>query len=84
MTTRRHKDLGVKVKEVKIPQLMKENKEKLKSWGLGGLFSVDWSQSHEDLVKELSGHSEQGVTLPKKYEYRGKPEAWTSEVWREV
>ncbi|KAL2622689.1 hypothetical protein R1flu_002894 [Riccia fluitans] len=54
---------------------------KLESWGLGGLFSVDWSQSHEDLVRELS---EQGVSLSKKYKYRGKPEAWTFEVWREV
>ncbi|KAL2650120.1 hypothetical protein R1flu_018248 [Riccia fluitans] len=45
--------------------------------------SPDWSQAHEDLVKELSGHSEQKVAF-RKYEYRGKPEAWTSEVWREV
>ncbi|KAL2645333.1 hypothetical protein R1flu_012920 [Riccia fluitans] len=37
----------------------------------------------EELVRELSGHSEQKVTLPK-YEYHRKPAAWTSEVWREV
>ncbi|KAL2650260.1 hypothetical protein R1flu_018388 [Riccia fluitans] len=80
----RRKDLGIKVKEVKIPQLTKENKEKLEAWGLGGLFSADWSQRHEDLMRELSGHSKQGVTLPKKYKYHEKPEAWTSEVWREV
>ncbi|KAL2610422.1 hypothetical protein R1flu_028995 [Riccia fluitans] len=83
MTICSHKDLKVKVKEVKIPHFKKENKMKLQAWGLGGLFSSDWSQSHEELVRELSGHSEQKVTLPK-YEYRGKPEAWTSKVWREV
>ncbi|KAL2645433.1 hypothetical protein R1flu_013020 [Riccia fluitans] len=77
------KDLKVKMKEVKIHYLMKENKEKLEEWGLEGLFSADWSQSHEELMRELFGHSEQKVTLSK-YEYRGKPEAWTSEVWREV
>ncbi|KAL2635119.1 hypothetical protein R1flu_006598 [Riccia fluitans] len=38
---------------------------------------------HEDLVKELSGHSDQKAAFPK-YEYHGKPEAWTSELWREV
>ncbi|KAL2610832.1 hypothetical protein R1flu_022524 [Riccia fluitans] len=55
----------------------------LEAWGLDGLFAADWSQAHEDLVRELSGHSDQKVTFPK-YEYREKPEAWTSEVWREV
>ncbi|KAL2644167.1 hypothetical protein R1flu_011754 [Riccia fluitans] len=35
-------------------------------------------------VRELSGHLEQGVSLPKKYKYYGKLGAWTSEVWREV
>ncbi|KAL2611640.1 hypothetical protein R1flu_023332 [Riccia fluitans] len=77
------KDLKVKVKEVKIPHLTKENKTKLKARGLGGLISADWSQTHKELVKKLFGHSEKKVTLSK-YEYRGKPEAWTSEVWREV
>ncbi|KAL2624467.1 hypothetical protein R1flu_008712 [Riccia fluitans] len=81
MITRSHKDLRIKMKEVKIPHLTKENKTNLEKWGLGGLFSADWSQSHEDLVRELS---ESGVTLPKRYEYHGKPEAWTSKVWREV
>ncbi|KAL2612045.1 hypothetical protein R1flu_023737 [Riccia fluitans] len=33
--------------------------------------------------KKLSGHSNQKVAFSK-YEYRGKPEAWTSDVWREV
>ncbi|KAL2652784.1 hypothetical protein R1flu_020912 [Riccia fluitans] len=83
MTTCSQKDLKIKVKEVKIPHLTKENKRKLEAWGLGGLFSADWGQTHEELMRELSGHSEQKVTLPK-YEYCGKPEAWTSEVWREV
>ncbi|KAL2632636.1 hypothetical protein R1flu_004115 [Riccia fluitans] len=49
-------------------------------WGVGGLFAVDWSGTY-NLVEEL-------VTKPKaagpKFEYRGKPEEWTSEVWKEV
>ncbi|KAL2633462.1 hypothetical protein R1flu_004941 [Riccia fluitans] len=81
MATRSCKDLKVKAKEVKISHLT--NKNKLEAWGLGGLFAADWSQPHAELVKELSGHSDQKVAFPK-YEYRGKPEAWTSEVWREV
>ncbi|KAL2610085.1 hypothetical protein R1flu_028658 [Riccia fluitans] len=83
MTTCSRKDLKVKVKEVKIPHLMKENKTKLEVWDLAGLFSADWSQSHEELMKELSGHSEQKVTIPK-HKYHGKLKAWTSKVWREV
>ncbi|KAL2635833.1 hypothetical protein R1flu_007312 [Riccia fluitans] len=83
MATCSRKDLKVKVKEVKIPHLTNKNKKKLEAWDLGGLFVADWSQAHEELMKELSGHSEQKVTLPK-YEYCGKPEAWTSAVWREV
>ncbi|KAL2649171.1 hypothetical protein R1flu_017299 [Riccia fluitans] len=63
---------------------MKENKLKLESWSLGGLFSIDKSQSHKDLASELLGHLEQGVSLSKKYKYQGKLEAWTSEIWREV
>ncbi|KAL2620577.1 hypothetical protein R1flu_000782 [Riccia fluitans] len=53
MTTRNRMDLKVKVKEVKIPQLTKENKMKLETWGLGRLFSADWSQSHENLLAIL-------------------------------
>ncbi|KAL2649385.1 hypothetical protein R1flu_017513 [Riccia fluitans] len=53
----------------------------METWGLGGLFAVDWSSTYDNLVEEL-------VTKPKatrpKFEYRGKPEEWTSEVWREV
>ncbi|KAL2642345.1 hypothetical protein R1flu_009932 [Riccia fluitans] len=55
----------------------------METWDLGGLFVADWSQAHEDLVKELSGHSDQKVAFPK-YKYCGKSEEWTSEVWREV
>ncbi|KAL2644363.1 hypothetical protein R1flu_011950 [Riccia fluitans] len=62
---------------------MKENKTKLEAWGLDGLFAGDWSQTHEELVRELSDHSEQKVTLPK-YEYCGKSKGWTFKVWREV
>ncbi|KAL2629480.1 hypothetical protein R1flu_014166 [Riccia fluitans] len=35
-------------------QLVKEKKEKLESWGLGGLFSADWNQSHEGLHNQLA------------------------------
>ncbi|KAL2624423.1 hypothetical protein R1flu_008668 [Riccia fluitans] len=63
-----HKDLKVKMKEVKIPHLTNVNKKKMEMWGLGGLFAVDWNQTHEDLVEELSGHSDQKVAFPK-YEY---------------
>ncbi|KAL2631365.1 hypothetical protein R1flu_016051 [Riccia fluitans] len=53
----------------------------MESWGLGGLLSVDWSGTYDNLVEEL-------VTKRKaagpKFEYHGKPEEWTSEVWREV
>ncbi|KAL2651535.1 hypothetical protein R1flu_019663 [Riccia fluitans] len=83
MATCSRKDLKVKAKEVKIPHLMNKNKEKLEKWGLGGLFAAEWSQAQEDLVKKLSGHSDQKISFPK-YEYHGKLEAWTSEVWREV
>ncbi|KAL2634280.1 hypothetical protein R1flu_005759 [Riccia fluitans] len=83
MTTRISKDLKVKVKKVKIPHLAKENKTKLEAWDLGGLFAEEWSQTHEEIVRELSGHSKQKVTLPK-YEYCEKSEAWTSKVWRKV
>ncbi|KAL2632391.1 hypothetical protein R1flu_017077 [Riccia fluitans] len=83
MATRSCKDLKVKVKEMKIPHLTNKNKKKLETWDLGGIFAADWSQAHEELMKELSGYSEQKVILPK-YEYHGKPEAWTSKVWREV
>ncbi|KAL2613740.1 hypothetical protein R1flu_025432 [Riccia fluitans] len=59
MATRSSKDLKVKTKEVKIPHLTNENKKKLEKWGFGGLFEAEWSQAREDLVKELSGHSDQ-------------------------
>ncbi|KAL2631923.1 hypothetical protein R1flu_016609 [Riccia fluitans] len=55
----------------------------MEAWSLGGLFAVDWSQTHEDLVEELSGHSDQKVAFSE-YKYREKPGAWTSDVWREV
>ncbi|KAL2621630.1 hypothetical protein R1flu_001835 [Riccia fluitans] len=70
-----------KTKEVKIPRLTISNRKKMETWGVGGLFAVDWSGTYDNLVEEL-------VTKPKaaspKFEYHGKPEEWTSEVWREV
>ncbi|KAL2641558.1 hypothetical protein R1flu_009145 [Riccia fluitans] len=43
--------------------------------------SIDWNGTYDSLVEEL-------VTKRKaagpKFEYHGKPEEWTSEVWREV
>ncbi|KAL2636145.1 hypothetical protein R1flu_007624 [Riccia fluitans] len=72
---------SLKTKEVKIPHLTVANKKKMETWDLGGLFAVDWSRTYEDLVEELAG--QQKTAVPK-YEYRGKPGAWTSDVWREV
>ncbi|KAL2644641.1 hypothetical protein R1flu_012228 [Riccia fluitans] len=72
---------SLKTKEVKIPHLTVANRTL--TWGLGGLFSVDWNKTYEDLVEELAGHSDQKATISK-YEYQGKPGAWTSEVWRDV
>ncbi|KAL2607875.1 hypothetical protein R1flu_026448 [Riccia fluitans] len=76
-----HHSKNLKTKEVKIPHLTISNHKKMETWGLGGLFAVDWSGTYDNLVEEL-------VTKPKaagpKFEYRGKPEEWTSEVWREV
>ncbi|KAL2629062.1 hypothetical protein R1flu_013748 [Riccia fluitans] len=71
MVPRNHKDLKVKIKEVKIPHLTNENKKKMEAWGLGSLFAVEWSQTYEDLVEELAGHPDQKVADPK-YKYRGK------------
>ncbi|KAL3684963.1 hypothetical protein R1sor_002985 [Riccia sorocarpa] len=51
MATRNHKDSKVKVKEVKLLPLTKKIRTKLNVWGLGGLFSVGWSDSHEVLGK---------------------------------
>ncbi|KAL2611082.1 hypothetical protein R1flu_022774 [Riccia fluitans] len=72
---------SLKTKEVKIPHLTVANKKKMEAWGLGGLFAIDWSRTYEDLVEELVGHQKAAVP---KYEYRGKPGAWTLDVWREV
>ncbi|KAL2651950.1 hypothetical protein R1flu_020078 [Riccia fluitans] len=53
----------------------------METWGVRGLFAVDWSDTYDNLVEEL-------VTKPKtygpKFEYSGKQEEWTLEVWREV
>ncbi|KAL2623465.1 hypothetical protein R1flu_003670 [Riccia fluitans] len=72
---------NLKTKEVKIPHLTISNRKKMETWGLGGLFAVMWSGTYDNLVEEL-------VIKPKevgpKFEYCGKPEEWTSEVWREV
>ncbi|KAL2630382.1 hypothetical protein R1flu_015068 [Riccia fluitans] len=72
---------SLKTKEVKIPHLMVSNRRKMESWGLGGLFADDWSGTYDNLVEELVAKKK--ATGPK-FEYRGKPEEWTSEVWREV
>ncbi|KAL2623429.1 hypothetical protein R1flu_003634 [Riccia fluitans] len=72
---------NLKTKEVKIPHVTISNRKKMETWGLGGLFAVDWSRTYDNLVEEL-------VIKPKaavpKFEYCGKPEEWTLEVWREV
>ncbi|KAL2624327.1 hypothetical protein R1flu_008572 [Riccia fluitans] len=81
MAPRSSRDL--KTKEVKISHLTKANRKKMETWDLGGLFAVDWNKTYKDLVEELAGHSDQKEVVPK-YEYRGKPRAWTSDVSREV
>ncbi|KAL2620160.1 hypothetical protein R1flu_000365 [Riccia fluitans] len=72
---------NLKTKEVKIPHLTISNQKKMETWDLGGLFAVDWSGTHDNLVEELV--TKQKAAGPK-FEYRGKPEEGTSEVWREV
>ncbi|KAL2624253.1 hypothetical protein R1flu_008498 [Riccia fluitans] len=71
---------NLKMKEVKIPHLTVANRKKMETWGLGGLFAVDWNGTYEKLVEELADWK---VAIPK-YVYHGKPEEWTSDVWREV
>ncbi|KAL2641466.1 hypothetical protein R1flu_009053 [Riccia fluitans] len=71
---------NLKTKEVKIPHLIVANRKKMETWGLGGLFAVNWNETYENLVEELV---ERKVAIPK-YEYHRKPEEWTSDVWREV
>ncbi|KAL2609979.1 hypothetical protein R1flu_028552 [Riccia fluitans] len=72
---------NLKTKEVKIPHLTVANRNKMESWGLGGLFAVDWSGTYDNLLEELATkHKAAGP----KFEYREKPEEWTLEVWREV
>ncbi|KAL2633910.1 hypothetical protein R1flu_005389 [Riccia fluitans] len=87
---------NLKTKEVKIPHLTVSNWRKMESWDLGGLFAVDWSGTYDHLVEELVTKKKTAglclfansralfVCLVAKFEYRGKPEEWTSEVWREV
>ncbi|KAL2610021.1 hypothetical protein R1flu_028594 [Riccia fluitans] len=71
---------NLKTKEVKIPHLIVANRKKMKTWGLEGLFAVNWNRIYDNLVEELA---EQKVAMSK-YEYRGKLEGWTSDVWKEV
>ncbi|KAL2636456.1 hypothetical protein R1flu_007935 [Riccia fluitans] len=75
-----HCSRNLKTKEVKILHLTIANKKKMETWGLGGLFIVDLNGTYEKLVEELA---DKKVAVPK-CEYRGKPEEWTLEVWREV
>ncbi|KAL2612123.1 hypothetical protein R1flu_023815 [Riccia fluitans] len=41
---------NLKTKEVKIPHLTVVNQKKMESWGLGGLFVVDWSGTYDNLL----------------------------------
>ncbi|KAL2643042.1 hypothetical protein R1flu_010629 [Riccia fluitans] len=59
---------SLKTKEVKIPHLTVANRKKMETWGLGGLFAIDWSGTYEKLVEELADRK---VAVPK-CEYRGK------------
>ncbi|KAL2607870.1 hypothetical protein R1flu_026443 [Riccia fluitans] len=53
----------------------------MESWDLGGLFAVDWSGTYDNLVEELVAKKK---AAGPKFEYHGKPEEWTPEVWREI
>ncbi|KAL2621631.1 hypothetical protein R1flu_001836 [Riccia fluitans] len=75
------KSRHLKPKEVKIPHLTIANRRKMETWGLGGPFAADWSGTYDNLVEELAT-KQKAASL--KFEYRGKPEIWISEVWREV
>ncbi|KAL2602984.1 hypothetical protein R1flu_007955 [Riccia fluitans] len=76
-----HSSRNLKTKEVKISHLTVANRKKMESWGLGGLFAVDWSGTYDNLLENLATKQKAGGP---KFEYHGKPEEWTSEVWREV
>ncbi|KAL2610460.1 hypothetical protein R1flu_029033 [Riccia fluitans] len=71
---------NLQTKEVKIPHLIVANLKKMETWGLVGLFAADWNGTYDNLVEELA---ERKVFVPK-YEYRGKPEEWSADIWREV
>ncbi|KAL2643382.1 hypothetical protein R1flu_010969 [Riccia fluitans] len=45
---------NLKTKEVKIPHLTVANRKKMESWGLGGLFAIDWSGTYDNLLEELA------------------------------
>ncbi|KAL2609750.1 hypothetical protein R1flu_028323 [Riccia fluitans] len=45
---------NLKAKEVKIPHLTVANRKKMESWGLEGLFAVDWSGTYDNLLEELA------------------------------
>ncbi|KAL2629060.1 hypothetical protein R1flu_013746 [Riccia fluitans] len=62
---------NLKTKEVKISHLTVANRKKMETWGLGGLFAVDWSGTYDNLVEELATKQKAAVS---KFEYRGKPE----------
>ncbi|KAL2611391.1 hypothetical protein R1flu_023083 [Riccia fluitans] len=62
---------NLKTKEVKIPHLMISNRKKMETWGVGGLFAVDWNGTYDNLVEDLV--IEQKAASPK-FEYRGKLE----------
>ncbi|KAL2610149.1 hypothetical protein R1flu_028722 [Riccia fluitans] len=41
---------NLKTKEVKIPHLTISNRKKMETWGLGGLFAVDWNVTYDNLI----------------------------------
>ncbi|KAL2641971.1 hypothetical protein R1flu_009558 [Riccia fluitans] len=75
-----HSSRNLKTKEVKIPHLIVTNRKKIETWDLGGLFAVDWSGTYDNLAEELA---EWKVVVPK-YEYCGKLEELTSDIWMKV
>ncbi|KAL2602987.1 hypothetical protein R1flu_013132 [Riccia fluitans] len=55
-----HSSRNLKTKEVKISHLTVANRKKMESWGLGGLFAVDWSGTYDNLLENLATKQKAG------------------------
>ncbi|KAL3696630.1 hypothetical protein R1sor_010706 [Riccia sorocarpa] len=84
MAPRKRKEPEIKVKEAKLNLPTGEMMTRVKEWGLETLFTRDWSQPREDLVRELVRYQNGDATIPRTYKIRGKPKKWTADIWRQV